>query len=175
MSDFTFKDNSGLFLALLKNREAMIAEAIGDKMEGYAKDTINTFQHNGKTGYIDTGTAEKSINNTYEVKENEIIIYVGSNVEYFVYLEVGTGIYASDGKGRKGWWVYVKNGNKKAKSKKPYTEAEAKRVAEILRSKGLEAFATNGIQPSHALQKSIADHVDEYKQIAADGLKGILS
>ena len=48
MSDFTFKDNTGLFLAMLKEREEVIAQAIGDKMEGYAVDNLRTFEHNGK-------------------------------------------------------------------------------------------------------------------------------
>lgn len=148
MSDFTFKDNTDLFLSLLKVREEAIAESIGQKMEEYSKNNLNTFVHNGKTGYVDTGRAKNSITYTYDGNEeldyeyfddkgnkfkdkipacksvgtDKIVIYVGSNVEYFPYLERGT----------------------------------------------------QKLKPSHALQRAITEHKDEYKKMAIDGLKGLI-
>lgn len=40
------------------------------------------------------------------VDEDELIGYVGTNVEYAIYVEKGTGEFAENGNGRKGGWVY---------------------------------------------------------------------
>ncbi|MGM0228696.1 HK97 gp10 family phage protein [Enterococcus sp. AZ091] len=40
------------------------------------------------------------------VDEDELIGYVGTNVEYAIYVEFGTGEFAENGNGRKGGWVY---------------------------------------------------------------------
>lgn len=42
----------------------------------------------------------------YIVDEDELIGYVGTNVEYAIYVEMGTGEFAENGNGRKGGWVY---------------------------------------------------------------------
>lgn len=42
----------------------------------------------------------------YVVDEDELIGYVGTSVEYAVYVEFGTGEFAENGRGRKGGWVY---------------------------------------------------------------------
>lgn len=42
----------------------------------------------------------------YQVDEQELIGYVGTSVEYAVYVEFGTGEFAENGNGRKGGWVY---------------------------------------------------------------------
>src|SRR5699024_3637095 len=53
---------------------------------------------------VQTARLRNSID--YVVDENELIGYVGSPVEYAVFLELGTGEFASNGLGRKGGWVY---------------------------------------------------------------------
>ena len=116
MSKVTMKDNSGEYLAILESRISNIAEAIGLEMERHAKVNLNEFPHNGKIGYVDTGRAKNSITHTYSGKESfeheykddnnvsfsetipacdsptdgKYTIFVGSNVEYFYYLEAGT-------------------------------------------------------------------------------------
>ena len=42
----------------------------------------------------------------YVVNEAELIGYVGTNVEYAIYVEMGTGEFAENGMGRIGGWVY---------------------------------------------------------------------
>lgn len=42
----------------------------------------------------------------YVVDEAELIGYVGTNVEYAIYVEMGTGEFAENGMGRKGGWIY---------------------------------------------------------------------
>lgn len=43
----------------------------------------------------------------YDVKEEETTGYVGTNVPYAPYVEIGTGIYSSQGDGRQTPWIYV--------------------------------------------------------------------
>ena len=76
---------------------------------------------------------------------DKIGVYIGTNVKspegvpYAVYVELGTGIYASDGNGRKNPWVWIdKNG---------------------------KGHFTRGMRPQHMLKRAIADHVIEYKKI----------
>lgn len=45
-------------------------------------------------------------NITYKVDEATLIGYVGTNVEYAIWIEFGTGEFAEKGDGRKGGWVY---------------------------------------------------------------------
>ena len=171
MADFfqikvSLNDRSEQFMALLEGRMPAIREAIGMKMQEHAVKNIKN------AGQIDTGTARNSIN--YAINGNKI--YVGSNLEYFPYLELGTGIHASNGKGRKGWWVYVLNSDKRYKrkgEKRIYTKEEATVIMAMLRAKGLDAHITNGIKPSHSLRDAVANHMDEYKEIVREGLKNI--
>jgi len=54
---------------------------------------------------IDEGLLRASINHAKESDDNEIRGRVGTNLEYAPYVHYGTGIYATDGNGRKtGWW-----------------------------------------------------------------------
>ena len=51
-----------------------------------------------------TGALKKSIG--YVVNEKELVAYVGTNCEYAIYVEFGTGEFAENGNGRKGGWLY---------------------------------------------------------------------
>ena len=42
----------------------------------------------------------------YKVDESEMVSYIGTNAEYAVYVEFGTGEFAENGQGRKGGWFY---------------------------------------------------------------------
>lgn len=53
---------------------------------------------------VQTARLRNSID--YSVDEKELVGYVGSNVEYAIYVEFGTGEFAENGQGRKGGWVY---------------------------------------------------------------------
>lgn len=53
---------------------------------------------------VSTGRLRASID--YVIDEQEMAGYVGTNVEYAVYVEFGTGEFAENGMGRKGGWVY---------------------------------------------------------------------
>lgn len=106
--------------------------------------------------YTPTGSAQlkRSWDTVVDAGEKQAII--GNTLEYAIYQELGTGEYALEGNGRKGYWVYVKDSDsgKMAKSSKSYTLAEARRIMAMLREKGLEAYYTKGTRPKRMLYKA---------------------
>lgn len=137
-----FTDNSELILAALENAANAALEEIGIRAEGYAKvlTPVGTPESTGVEGYHG-GTLRNSI--THKVNGDDV--YIGTNLDYAPYVELGTGIYASDGTGRKNPWVWTdKNGKK---------------------------HWTKGMKPNHMLKKAAADHTDEYKNVIEKHLK----
>ena len=66
--------------ALSENVEEILTRW-GEAAEGFAKDKIT------ENGSVDTGRLRNSI--TYEVRMDEQAVYIGSNVEYAPYVELG--------------------------------------------------------------------------------------
>ena len=106
-------------------------EAIGLQAEGYAKMLTP----------VDTGNLRNSM--THQVEGNTVAI--GTNNEYAVFQEYGTGIYADSGGRQTPWWYQDSKG---------------------------EWHFTHGTKPRHMLKNGIQNHLDEYKQIAEHYLKG---
>lgn len=151
MADFEIKTTSNIqtVLAALGRQSAAALEEIGLRAEGYAKmkAPVGTPESTGVVGYVSSGL-RKSL--THKVLNGEV--YIGTNnkapngAPYPLYVEFGTGIYATDGKGRKSPWTwYDKNG---------------------------KAHWTHGIKPVHYLRDAVADHKDEYKKVLLKYLKG---
>lgn len=115
-------------VALLKG-----LEECGLVAEGYAK----------KLQIPDTGNLRNSI--THVVDEDEPAAYIGTNVEYAPYVELGTGIYAEGGGGRPTPWVY-----QDAKGNWHYT---------------------HGNKPKPFLKPAVADHADQYRKLLEDAMK----
>lgn len=90
----------------------------------------------------------------YTVDEGEKAATVGSPDEAAYWEELGTGEYALNNDGRKGWWVYVEGNDSPKRSRPIYTKQEAMQTAAYLRSKGLDAHATNGIEPNRPLHRA---------------------
>lgn len=90
----------------------------------------------------------------YQVDETKKETMVGSPLEASYWEELGTGEYAINKDGRKGWWVYVEGNDTPRSNQKFYTEAEAKDVAAFLRSQGLDAYATKGTEANRPLFKA---------------------
>lgn len=67
-------------------------ERCGMEAEGYAKDLAP----------VDTGRGRNSI--SHKVDESEPAVYIGTNLDYMIYQELGTGKYAEGG--RPTPWVY---------------------------------------------------------------------
>lgn len=83
------EDNSKLFGDELKRAILRALERCGSQAEGYAKDLCPI---------SDTGekTLQQSITHKIDQKNNEV--YVGTNVEYGAYVELGTGKYYPGGR-----------------------------------------------------------------------------
>lgn len=106
-------------------------EAVGQQAVTHAKQNLKA------AGRSDTGTLRNSI--THKVQMSEKAVYVGTNVHYAIYNEMGTGIYADGGGGRKTPWRYQD-------------------------AKG-NWHTTRGIKPTHFLKNAAQDHAEEYRGI----------
>lgn len=137
MSDIRLiADHSDEILREIERRAQAGLEACGIQAEGYAKDNITA------GGRVDTGAMRNSVN--YKVQDD--ICYVGTDSEYAIYNEYGTGIHAEGGGGRKTPWSYKdKWGNWRR---------------------------TRGMSPIHFLKNAIQDHKEQYRDILIKYLKG---
>ena len=124
-------DNTDQFLKELESKKGRILEAIGITAEAYAKMLTP----------VDSGRLRSSI--THTVKDDDV--YIGTNVEYGIWQELGTGIFASDGTGRKTPWSYYD-------------------------SKG-KLHYTRGVRPKHMLKRAASEHNSEYQAIIEAILK----
>lgn len=98
MSGIIMNDHTEEILADIKEAIERGLEKVGMSAEAFAKANIT------KNGSVDTGNLRNSI--TYKVVPSEKAAYIGTNVEYGKYVELGTGKYASTGGGRQTPWVY---------------------------------------------------------------------
>jgi hypothetical protein len=108
------------------------------------------------------------------VNESKQEATVGNPKELAIWMEFGTGEYALEGKGRKGYWVYVK-GNTSVKESVPgraRTLEEAKRAVAILREQGLEAYYTKGQKPRRMLHNAFETKKSAIIRRAEQVLKG---
>lgn len=126
-----FNDYSADVLNEFHDAVLRALERCGEQAEGYAKDLSP----------VDTGNLRNSISHT--VDEDEPAVYIGSNVEYAAYVELGTGKYTEGG--RPTPWVYQDdNGN-------------------------WHWTAGNLAQPF--LKPAVADHPQTYRNIIEDEMK----
>lgn len=89
-------DNTELFLGRFGQAKVRALERIGAQAEGYAKDLCP----------VDTGDLRNSITHTVAGDA----AYIGTNMEYAAYVELGTGRYYPGG--RPTPWAYLdRNGN----------------------------------------------------------------
>jgi hypothetical protein len=106
----------------------------------------------------------QSYKNVVDEDKGEAI--VGSPRESVYWEEFGTGSHAAHGDGRKGWWVYVKNGETRSKTGATYSSREeAEEAAEFLRKvKKLDAYATNGREPNYTLENAFKQNSAKLKR-----------
>lgn len=92
VADVTVKVNSNKEATLqeFKERKRVALEAIGLQGETNAK------MHITAVGAVDTGRLRNSI--THATDDDSA--YIGTNVEYGIYVEMGTGIFAEEGNWR---------------------------------------------------------------------------
>lgn len=140
--ELVFKDNTDAVIDNLERNAAVMLEELGHRVEDYMKagTPVGTTESTGVERYIG-GTLRQRM--THIVIGYEL--YVGSNVSYAVYVEYGTGIYASDGSGRKSPWVW--------------------------RDKNGDYHWTRGIHPQHMILNAVTKHDAEYKYVMEEYLK----
>ena len=139
MADFsiTIEDHSDEVLKALEENKEAILEAWGQQAVSHAKSNITA------AGRVDTGALRNSI--SHQVELDEGAVYVGTNQDYAIYNEYGTGIYLEGGGGRQDPWSYQD-------------------------SKG-NWHRTRGMKAIHFLKNAITEHFNEYKSIAESLLK----
>lgn len=93
-----FDDYSADVLDAMHDAVVQALERCGEQAEGYAKDLTP----------VDTGNLRNSI--THQVDDGESTVYIGTNVEYAPYVELGTGRYTEGGRPNSGPVVCPKNG-----------------------------------------------------------------
>ena len=89
-----FNDYSADVLNEFHHAVLRALERCGEQAEGYAKDLAPA----------NTGAGRNSI--SHQVYESESAVYIGTNIDYMIYQELGTGKYAEGGGGRPTPWVY---------------------------------------------------------------------
>lgn len=124
-------DNTEEILGMIKKAITRALVKIGMKAEGYAKEYVPT----------DTGNLKNSI--TFQVRDSEKAVYIGTNCEYAPYVELGTGKYYSGG--RPTAWSYQD-------------------------AKG-NWHRTTGQRPQPYLKPAAANHGDEYRSILENEMK----
>lgn len=140
MAEFSIKvtDNSAEVLAALQEQVEAALEAVGNQAVSHSKSIVTAESR------VDTGALRNSINHL--VSMDEQAVYVGTNQEYAIFNEYGTGIYLDGGGGRQSPWSY--------------------------KDKRGKWHRTRGMKPIHFLRDAIAKHLDEYKQIIELYLRG---
>ena len=96
----------------------------------------------------------------YDVNESKGEATIGNPLEQSLWVEFGTGEFAKNGDGRKGYWVYVTDSsggvskNYSYKGGKSYTLQEAKQIVAMMREDGLDAHYTKGQTPKRPLENA---------------------
>lgn len=96
----------------------------------------------------------------YTIDEDKLEAQVGSPLEQSYWEELGTGEYALNGDGRKGWWVYVEGTTTPTRSFEVLTKEEAEQRCAWLRAQGLDAHISNGTRPNRPMHRSFMEEKD---------------
>lgn len=145
--DVNFKDNSDLVLYYLQKQRDAALEAVGLAAEAHAVEAapVGTPESTGIQNYhggsLRKSLTHKVVDNTVYVGTNMAVRINGKRVSYPIFVELGTGIYATDGNGRKSPWIWTdKNGKK---------------------------HFTRGMKARHFLRNALSSqkHIAEYKKI----------
>ena len=149
-----------------------VNEALNDAAISYLYEAAGEIEAQVKSN-TRTGTGQLKNSWTYIVDEDEMIATVGSPLQNALWEEFGTGEFALNGDGRKGYWVYVKDSSSgnTSKSQRQYTLEEAKQTVAYLQSQGLDASYTKGKKPHRALQRAFTGLQSTLINMAKEKLK----
>lgn len=134
-NDVTFIDNSDEVLSEFQSAAIHALEKCGLVAENYAKRNLT------ENKSVDTGRLRNSISHT--VDESEPAAYIGTDVEYAAYVELGTGKYTQGG--RPTPWVYQDD-------------------------KG-NWHMTSGQRAKPYLKPAVADNAQQYRKIIDDEMR----
>jgi len=99
----SYESNISQVIKVIKGNAERALQSVGVYLTSQMVKNVDSM------GIVDTGRLKGSI--THEVDGMEV--HNGTNVEYAMYQEFGTGIYAEDGQGRQTPWLYTgRDGNK---------------------------------------------------------------
>lgn len=130
---------------VIDNKEAIMAEMKGKLhgwLEAIGQDAASTAANVlTETNTIDTGRLKNSI--SHAVDDPETCVYIGTNVEYAIYHEFGTGKYVAGGRSTP-WSYQDKDGN---------------------------WHKTYGVPAKHYIQFGATAHQSEYKAMLEQALK----
>lgn len=146
MADITItKDNTFKVLDELNGSSEKIMEMIGIKVEKYAKELcpVGTVKSTGIKGYRG-GTLRNSITHQTQVTDKGAGVFIGSNVEYAPFVELGT---LGGFEGLPPEWESFEVPPSKGKAK------------------------GKGIRAKHFLRDAIQEHIPEYKALIESELK----
>lgn len=96
----TFKNNSSMVVSEIKSSIKGFLDEAGGELRSQT-------QRNSR---VDTGQTKGSYDYNVQEETGKSTVHVGSNLENAIWEEFGTGEYALNGDGRKGGWIYEKNG-----------------------------------------------------------------
>lgn len=131
MNEIILKDNSG---EILKELKANLTTALTE-CGMFAQDRAAALTP-VKTNWLRGSITNRVVDNT---------VFIGTDVDYGVYVEFGTGKYASNGNGRPTPWFYYDDDG--------------------------VGHWTAGMKPHHMLKRAVADYVGEYEKIIKRHLK----
>lgn len=131
-----FKDNSNECIKAINNAQEAALRAIGELVYSAMLQYLN--------GSKDTGALFNSAD--YKIDTSDMSVTIGVNQEYAIYVELGTGVYAENGQGRQGGWLY------------PDSETG-------------DMIFTLGMKPQPYLRPAYRDNVENIKQIIEENLR----
>ncbi|NEZ46501.1 HK97 gp10 family phage protein [Clostridium niameyense] len=84
---------------------------------------------------VDTSNLKTNID--YKIQASKLEAYIGTNCDYAIYVEFGTGEFAENGQGRKGGWVYTNSEGKtiftRGSKPKPYLRPAYRANKQVLK------------------------------------------
>lgn len=144
----------------LEDYSIEVKEALNDAVKQWLHEASFEVQAHAQRNckmHLDGEEEGRRLRESYKnvVDEDKGEAIVGSARESVYWEEFGTGSHAANGDGRKGWWVYVKNGETRSKTGQTYSSfEEADAVAQSMQAQNIDAYATNGREPNYTLENA---------------------
>lgn len=142
--DIKFTDNTPQLHEAIENWAARTLNAWGAAVQDYAQLLVptGTAESTGIEGYVG-GALKESL--TYVVDLVNKTVHIGTPYLYGLYVELGTGIFAENGDGRKTPWVW--------------------------RDQNGDFHFTRGMKARPYIRPAVEDHIDELRSLAAEEAK----